>query len=119
MDSHSEKRRETNLKKLVSNARAIITYQVGIPFGCRRMNGILFALKPLIELDYSVFEKYRKATQELPTGSERLHWDKKVLKQKDIELEVINKKFRDSIFDTCYEIIDSFGKKEIGVEEKS
>ena len=92
MENHLEKRGEANLKKLVSNARAIITYQVGIPFGCRRMNGILFALKPSVELDYPVFEKYRKATLELPTGSERLHWDKKVLKQKDVELESINQK---------------------------
>ncbi|HVU27823.1 MAG TPA: hypothetical protein VHG71_08830 [Verrucomicrobiae bacterium] len=109
MENHLEKQRKVNLKKLVSNARAIVTYQIGIPFGCRRMNGILFRLK---SLNYPVFEEYRAATQELPTGSERLRWDRKILKQKDIELEAINKKFRETIFDACYEIIDSYSNSE-------
>ena len=54
------------LKKLVSAARAIVTYQVGLPVGCRRVRGALFSLRPHIELSYPVFDEYLKSLSGLP-----------------------------------------------------
>ena len=51
----------TYLKKLVSAARAIVTYQVGLPVGCLRIRGILRWLQPHIELSYPVFDEYLKS----------------------------------------------------------
>jgi hypothetical protein len=117
IEAHLKRVREANLRKLVANARAILTYQVGIPFGCKRMRVILFALKSS-GLSYPVFDDYREATRDVPTGSERLHWNRKVLEQKDIELEAIDKHFRKLIFDACYDIIEAFSKNGTG-EQKS
>jgi hypothetical protein len=58
----------------------------------------------------TVFAEYKKAVQGLPIGSERLHWDRKILQQKDITLEATNQRFRDQIFDACWTMIDRFAE---------
>jgi hypothetical protein len=101
-------KRTSHLKKLVSASRAVVTYQVGLPHGCTRIAGILRWLQPFEPLDFPVFSEYADATCDLPTGSERLHWDREALRQKDLRLETINRQFRDRVFDACYEILDRF-----------
>ncbi len=101
-------RRDAAAKKVVSTARAIVTYQIGLPVGCQRMNRALTWLK-LHEINLpSIFDEYLAETVGLPIGSERLEWDRKTLHQKDIALENINQRFRDRIFDTCWTLIDRF-----------
>ena len=97
------------LKRLVSAARAIVTYQVGLPFGCIRVRRILLELPPFKEVSYRVFEDYLKAVRELPIGSERLRWNREALRKHDKILEATSSRFRDAIFEACYEIIDSHG----------
>jgi Protein of unknown function (DUF2489) len=101
----------THLKQLVSAARAIVTYQVGLPFGCVRARRLVLWLRPHKELSYPIFEDYLQAVKELPIGSERLKWNREALREKDRELEAANRRFRDGIFEACYEIIDLYGEK--------
>ncbi len=95
--------------KLVSNARAIVTYEVGLPLGCTRMTRLLYWLQQHGEADYPVFEEYRRATSGLPTGQERLHWERSALARLDVRLEAINRDFRDRVFEACYAILDRSG----------
>lgn len=97
------------LKKLVSAARAIVTYQVGLPVGCIHVQRALTWLRPHKELSYPVFDKYLRALSALPISSERLEWNRKALREADKKLEAISRRFRDDIFEACYEIIDSYG----------
>ena len=97
------------LKKLVSTARAIVTYQVGLPVGCIRMRGTLSTLRPHMKLSYPVFEEYLQAVTGLPLSSERLRWSRDVLRERDVKLEAESRRFRDAIFEACYQIIDSHG----------
>ena len=99
------------LKQLVSAARAIVTYQVGLPFGCIRVRRILAWLRPHKEVAYPVFDEYLKSVSELPISSERLMWSRDALREADKKLEAASRKFRDDIFEACYEIIDSYGKQ--------
>jgi Protein of unknown function (DUF2489) len=101
-------KRTSYLKKLVSASRAVVTCQVGLPFGCRRVAGLLFALRPFEQLDYPVFAEYGAATQDLPIGTERLYWSRDALRDKDVRLEAINRKFRDRLFEACYDILDRY-----------
>ena len=103
-------RRTSYLKKLVSAARALVTYQVGLPLGCKRIAGILFALRPFEPLDCPVFAEYGQATRDLPVGTERLYWSRDALREKDARLETINRKFRDRVFETCYDILDRYSE---------
>jgi hypothetical protein len=104
------------LKKLVGAARAIVTYQVGLPVGCIRVSRVLYWLRPHQELSYPVFDKYLQALRELPISSERLEWNREALREADKKLEAASRRFRDDIFEACYEIIDSYGEQSGGAD---
>lgn len=101
-------RRDAAAKKVVSAARAIVTYQIGLPVGCQRVSRALTWLKPHETNLPTIFDDYLAESVGLPIGSERLEWNRKILHQKDIALENINQRFRDRIFDTCWTLISRF-----------
>jgi hypothetical protein len=103
-------KRDIAARKVVAVARSIVTYEIGLPLGCRWMSRAL-ALLPPHESDLSrVFDEYLKQVTGLPLSSERLLWDRKVLKEKDVALEGTNQRFRNQIFDTCWTIVDRFAE---------
>lgn len=103
-------KRDSAARKVVAVARSIVTYEIGIPAGCVRMSRTLSWLAPY-ETDLStVFEEYLHEVQSLPLTSERLGWDRSVLHEKDKVLEATNQRFRDRVFDTCWDLIDRFAK---------
>jgi hypothetical protein len=101
-------KRTSYLSKLVSAARAIVTYQTSLPLGCARIQRILFWLQPLEQIDLPVFDEFLAATRDLPVGTERLHWSRDALRERDVELERIIRQVRDRVFDACYDIIDRY-----------
>ena len=107
----NEERHRSLLKRLVANARAIISYQVGLPVGCQKMRTILYWLEPFERLGYPVFDRYTNATRELPTSSERLHCSREALRRYDEKLVAINLEYREEVLTACFDIIERFGKK--------
>jgi hypothetical protein len=102
--------RDSAARKVVAVARSIITYQIGLPVGCLRMTRTYYPLARY-ETDLpTVFADYLKEVQELPIASERLLWDRSVLREKDKMLEATNQRFRDRIFDACWILIDRFAE---------
>ncbi|HTH47425.1 MAG TPA: hypothetical protein VMB21_07945 [Candidatus Limnocylindria bacterium] len=90
-------------------ARSVVTYQAGLPHGSKHINAILSRLHILDReepITHPVFEEYLRLAREFPTGTERLHWSRAALREVDIQLEAVNRQFRDRLFDACYEIID-------------
>lgn len=106
-----EQKHRSFLKRLVANARAIISYQVGLPLGCQKMRTILYWLEPFEVLEYPVFDRYSNATRALPTSSERLQCSREALRRYDEKLVAINLEYREEVLDACFDIIDRFGKK--------
>src|SRR3954470_4169336 len=100
-------KRTSSLSKLVSAARAIVTYQTSLPLGCTRIHRVLFSL-PEKSREYPVFDELLGAVRGLPVGTERLHWSREVLRERDVELERILQRYRDRVFDACYDIIDRY-----------
>ena len=107
----NEERHRSLIKQLVANARAIISYQVGLPFGCARMSKILYWLEPFEVLDFPVFKQYAAATFEIPTGPERLHCTRDALRRYDQKLVALNLEYREDVLDTCFEIIERFANR--------
>ncbi|MCP3685512.1 MAG: hypothetical protein GY861_22910 [bacterium] len=111
---------ETNLKKLASNARAIVTNQVGFPIGCVKMARILFWMYTEAGVEgekisgkyIRIFDAYYDETDALPKGTERLHWDRDALKKKDEILWEVNQRYRDQVLDICFDIIEQYGETE-------
>jgi hypothetical protein len=113
----NEERHRSLIKQLVANARAIISYQVGLPFGCARMSKILYWLESFEKLDFPIFKLYAAATLEIPTGSERLHCARDALRRYDQKLVAINLEYREEVLDTCFEIIERFASRNSGSTE--
>jgi len=106
-----EQKHQSLLNQLVANARAIISYQIGLPLGCDKMRKILYWLTPYEVLDYPVFERYTKATRELPTSSARLYCSREALRRYDERLVAINLEYREEVLDVCFDIIERYAKK--------
>jgi hypothetical protein len=103
-------KRDAAARKVVATARSIVSYQIGLPEGCRQMSRKLFWLAPY-EMDLpKVFERYMDETKGLPMGSERFLWNRAALQAKDVALEAANQRFRNQIFDACWTIIDRFSE---------
>jgi hypothetical protein len=104
--------RDSAARKVVAVARSIVTYQTGLPAGYVRMNRIYYPLSRH-ETDLpTVFAEYMKEVQELPITSERLLWNRSVLREKDKMLEATNQRFRDRIFEACWTLIDRFAESD-------
>jgi hypothetical protein len=106
--------RDSSARKVVAAARQIVTYQIGLPMGSRRVIG---AWSPLLKDGLAlraIFEDYMKQVTGLPIGSERLEWDRDVLAEKDRTLERINAEWRDRIFGACWALIDLLAANEVG-----
>jgi hypothetical protein len=101
-------KRDSAAKKVVAVARSIVTYQIGLPAGCVRMQRTLSWLAPYEIGLPAVFDEYLKEVRELPITSERLFWDRKALQETDKLLEATNQLFRNRIFDASWALIDRF-----------
>ena len=65
----NEQKRNGYIRKLVANARAIISYQVGLPLGCVKMKRLLTWLGYEGEkLDFPVFREYLDNVRESAAG---------------------------------------------------
>ena len=110
----NEQKRKSYLRKLVANARAIISYQVGLPIGCVKMDHLLIWLEQEGEkLDFPIFRKYLDSVRELPTGTERLECSRAALRRYDERLVPINLDYREQIIDACFDIIERHGEARI------
>jgi hypothetical protein len=107
-----EQQRQKHIKQLVSNARAIISNQVGLPLGVLKMNKYITwinYIKPLEKIDLEIFSTYYVNMDDLPIGTERLEWNIEKLIEFEEEVDQNNKLFRADVLRKCREIIDRFG----------
>ncbi len=103
------------LRELVSGARALIANQVGFSVGCYRMNSLLREAEPFGLTRYQIFRQFYDETRHLPTGSERLNWDKFALLEKDKELLAICYVYVNPVLLACYDIIENFDAVKEGI----
>lgn len=99
------------LRKLVANARNIISCEVGTSIGCWKMQRYIYWLEEYdIRLRYSVFHEYAKAVRAIPSGKERLYCSREALTRYDADLNQINLYYHEQIIDACFGLIRSFGE---------
>jgi len=106
----NEQKRDSDFRKLVANARAIISYQVGLPVGCVKMGRLLYWLENEGEkLAFPVFGEYLEQVRAIPTGPERLECSRAALRRYDERLVPINLEYRERIIDSCFDIVEQYG----------
>jgi hypothetical protein len=108
-DKQQQQIKHNLLRKLVANARAIISNEIGLSVGCLKMSKLMIWLEPYqVSVPAQIFEEYFRATMAIPSGKERLLCSRDALRRYDEQLYPINMKFNDRIIDACFEIIASF-----------
>ncbi len=113
MIPHLEEKRKIQIRKLVSNAKAIISNQVGLSLGASKMVNLLNfinQIEPLTNIDLTIFKEYYSKINQCPIGTERLFWEKEALKKQDLIIDKVSFDFKDLILDKCFEIIKTFDK---------
>ena len=111
MTDHLLHKRENYIRKLVSNAKAIISNQIAIPLGVHKMTKIVTwinQIEPLESIDLEIFAEYYSKTKNYPLGSERLEYQIEYLKQLDVELDKLTLEYKDLIVEKCFEIVKHF-----------
>ena len=104
-----DKEKQQNFRrKLVANARAIISNQIGLPLGCRKMDVRIVWLREFEEVNYSVFEAYNRESSSVPIGSERLNCSREAIRKYDEVLDELNSRYKEAVIDACFEIISKF-----------
>jgi hypothetical protein len=107
----SENSKRKLLRKLVANARNIISYEVGLSVGVWKMNRLITWLgNAEVTLSFPVFEEYSKSVIAIPSGKERLYCSREALRRYDSELGPINLQYHERVVDACFEIIDTYGE---------
>ena len=107
MEINEEKHRSFQ-KKLVANARAIISNQIGLPLGCLKMGARITWLQEYEEINYPVFEAYNSESSVVAVGSERLNCSRDALRRYDKVLDELSLKYKEEVIDSCFEIISRF-----------
>jgi len=111
MTNHLIQKRDGYIKKLVSNARAIISNQIAIPLGVHKMIKIISwisQIEPIENIDLSVFSEYDSKTINYPLGSDRLEYQIDYLKQLDKELDKVTLQYKDLIIEKCFEVVKHY-----------
>ena len=112
MNDLDETRRNNQIKKLVSNARAIISNDIGMPMGSLKMERIIRDInyiKPITEVHLDVFSNYNNQTNEYPIGVDRLGYNIDFLLELDKKLDDVTEYFKPNIIKKCFDIIAQFG----------
>lgn len=103
-------------KKLISNARAIITNHITIPLGVLKMTVIMCWLRNSnidLNIDLNIFNEYYEMIHEYPIGTERLRYNFEYLKKEDKELDKITADYKNEILLKCFEIVNKLVKEKL------
>lgn len=107
--------REVKLvKRLVSNARAIISNHVAIPLGILIMSRIISDLEykgVVLNVDLDIFEQLYSQINHYSIGTERLRYNFEYLTKQDKELDSIITQYKNQILSKCFEIVDKYGDR--------
>lgn len=111
INKFEEIKRRNQIKKMVSNARAILTNQIDFTEGCFKMKGFISNIsfiKPIEEIDIGVFKQFYDKMSYYPVGNEKLNYNKEYLATLNVEIEEILQEFKPIIISKCSEIIETF-----------
>jgi hypothetical protein len=98
--------RTARIKRLVSAAKALLTLQVGLFVGARRIENVLLSLESEFDKKHRIFSEFTNAVpRDIPLGSARLMWDLEAMLHTDLKLAPVEERFRSKLLAECVIII--------------
>jgi hypothetical protein len=102
--TQNQQPKQINLKRLVSNAKAIVTNQIALPLGVRKMNKIRYWInhsKTVVSIDFKIFDDFDSMVKGCRVGNERLLWDPEALKEQDKTVDDAAAIYNEDILNKC------------------
>ena len=101
--------KNARIKRLVSAARALLSLQVGLYVGARRIDHVLDSLGADFKAQHPIFSDFTQAVPlDTPVGSARLMWNPEALLRTDATLASVEARFRTQLLAECIEIIGQY-----------
>ncbi len=108
-----QNKRQKLLRKIVNTARDIITYEVGLSVGVRKLDKYLVWIEQEgLSMNFPVFRQYNLAVVAIPSGKERLNSSLEALNRYDELLHPINLVYQPRILGACLKIIHTYSTEE-------
>jgi hypothetical protein len=102
--------RDARTRRLVSAARALLSLQVGLYVGARRIENLLTWLGPEFRTKHPIFSEFTGAVPlDIPVGTARLLWNQEAMLKTDAKLASVETRFRTALLAECVEIIKRYG----------
>lgn len=103
---------KARLKRVVSAAKSVLSGQVGLTVGCFSVRNRIYQVDRQLLLQFPVFEEYcSRLPNEIPVGSERLHWNLAVVLSTDPQLAEFEFQYRSKILKACVQIIERYSEQ--------
>jgi len=97
-------------RRLVSAAKALLSLQVGLYVGARRIEHSLGSLGPDFQTRHNIFSEFTDAVPiDIPVGSARLLWDSEVVMKTDSALALVESRYRTQLMAECVAMIRLYG----------
>ena len=96
--------------EVLSTARGILSGEVGIVEGARRLTKLGHALGADRDSDFTFFVGLDSETDHLPVGEVRSHWAEDALRRTDEELRACESFYRADAFRICQTLIQRYDK---------
>jgi len=102
--------KDAQTRRLVSAARALLSLQVGLYVGARRIENLLIWLGPDVQTKHRLFAEFTAAVpRDIPVGSARLLWNPEAMLATDARLTSVEARFRAQLLAECVEIVRHYG----------
>ena len=102
---------DARTRRLVSAARALLSLQVGLYVGARRIENSLIWLGPDFQAKHRIFSEFTSAMPRgIPVGTARLLWNPEAMLATDARLAKVEACFRRQLLAECIEIVRHYGQ---------
>lgn len=102
--------KDARLRRLVSAARALLSLQVGLYVGARRIENSLIWLGPEFKTKHRIFSEFTDAVpRDIPVGTARLLWHPEAMLATDGKLASVEARFRTQLLAECVDIVRHYG----------
>lgn len=95
-------------EKIVATAKDMLTGDIGIILGSRKLYSLSYELGDQRDLDFNIFIAVDSETDHLPVDDERENWSEEALKRKDVEIAEYESCNREQVMDACRKLIQRF-----------
>lgn len=109
INKFAEIKRNILIKKLRSNAIAIVTNQIDFRSGCLKMENLKKSINEIYiieNIDLEIFKKYKNDISHLPIIEKTNYFKKEYIDSLDEQLNLINENYKKVIILKCQEIIE-------------